>query len=146
MPLLKTKVFSKKIVLIEPDDFLAEIYSAKFRQEGFKVKRAADGEQGLKLVEREKPDIILLDILLPKKDGFEVIRELKSQNGLNKIPIIVVTNLGQKEDIDKALALGAADYVIKAHFVPSETISTIKKLLKIKLPRHNGTLKGGDNK
>ena len=147
MPILKTKIDQKKIILIEPDDFLSEIYSAKFRQEGFKVKRAADGEQGLKLIEREKPDIILLDILLPKKDGFEVIKELKSKSGYNKIPIIVVTNLGQKYDVSKALSLGAADYIIKAHFVPSETIATIKKLLKIKSSRQAGTtLKGGDNK
>lgn len=134
MPKIKStkKDEPKKILLIESDDFLADIYVAKFRQEGFKVKRASDGEQGLKILAREKPDVLLLDILLPKKDGFEVIKEIKATPGLGKLPILVISNLGQKEDIDKALSLGASDYFIKAHFVPSETVAKIKKLLHIK--------------
>ncbi len=122
----------KKILLMESDAFLADIYAVKFRQEGFKVKHALDGEQGLKILAREKPDVILLDILLPKKDGFEVISEIKANPGFRNIPILVISNLGQKADIDKAMDLGATDYFIKAHFVPSETVLKIKKILKIK--------------
>lgn len=145
MPQAKSlKETSKKIVLIEPDDFLADIYSAKFLQEKFNVKRAADGLQGLKIIEREKPDVIILDILLPKKDGFEVIKELKQNSNSKKIPIFVLTNLGQKTDVDQALALGAQGYFIKAHFVPSEIIMKIKKILKIKTPTKHGALKGGE--
>lgn len=123
---------AKNILLIESDDFLADIYATKFRQEGFKVKRASDGEQGLKMLSREKPDCLLLDILLPKKDGFEVIKEARAKLEFKKMPIIVISNLGQKDDIDKALDLGANDYFIKAHFVPSETVLKIKKLFKMK--------------
>lgn len=122
----------KNILLIESDDFLADIYATKFRQEGFKVKRASDGEQGLKMLSREKPDCLVLDILLAKKDGFEVIKEVREKFESKKMPIMVISNLGQKDDIDKALELGATDYFIKAHFVPSETVTKIKKLLKIK--------------
>lgn len=137
MPRVKQikKEESKTILLIESDDFLADIYATKFRQEGFKVKRANDGEQGLKMLNREKPDCLLLDILLPKKDGFAVIKEIKANPDFRKMPIMVISNLGQKADIDKALDLGATDYFIKAHFVPSETVAKIKKLLKISASR-----------
>ena len=134
MPKIKSpkKEEIKTILLIESDDFLADIYATKFRQEGFKVKRASDGDQGLKMLTREKPDCLLLDILLPKKDGFQVIKETRAHTDFKKMPIIVISNLGQKDDIDKALGLGATDYFIKAHFVPSETVVKIKKLFKIK--------------
>ena len=129
MPKIKSpkKEETKTILLIESDDFLADIYATKFRQEGFKVKRASDGEQGLKMLTREKPDCLLLDILLSKKDGFQVIKEARSNPDFKKMPIIVISNLGQKDDIDKALELGATDYFIKAHFVPSETVAKRKK-------------------
>jgi len=119
-----------KIVIIEDDTFLGEMYVTKFELEGFEMHLAPNGEDGLKLVNKVRPDLILLDIIMPKKNGFEVLEELKKDPKLRDIPVILLTNLGQKEDIDKGLELGAADYLIKAHFVPSEVIQKVKDLIK----------------
>jgi len=118
-----------KILIVEDDTFLAGIYANKFEKEGFEVALATDGEMALKLAKKEAPHIILLDILLPKLDGFEVLEKLKSDAGTKAIPVILLTNLGQKEDVDKGLKLGAADYLIKAHFMPAETVEKVKKVL-----------------
>ena len=118
-----------KILIVEDDTFLAGIYANKFEKEGFEVLLATDGEMGLKLAKKDAPQIILLDILLPKLDGFEVLEKLKSDAGAKMIPVILLTNLGQKEDVDKGLKLGAADYLIKAHFMPAETVDKVKKVL-----------------
>ena len=118
-----------KVLIVEDDSFLAGIYASKFEKEGFKVSLALDGEIGLKLVKKEKPDIILLDVLLPKLDGFEVLEKLKADVATASIPVVLLTNLGQKEDVDKGLKLGAADYLIKAHFMPAETVEKVKKVL-----------------
>ncbi|MFH1822194.1 MAG: response regulator [Patescibacteria group bacterium] len=118
-----------KILLIEDDPFLLSMYTSKFEIENFQVVDAEDGEKGLKVAAREKPDIILLDILLPKKDGFEVLKDLKSNAGLKHIPVILLTNLSQKDEVDKGLALGAVDYLIKAHFMPFEVVEKIKKVI-----------------
>lgn len=118
-----------KVLIVEDDKFLADIYQTKFELEGFKVFVAGDGEQGLKLAKSKEPAIILLDILLPKLDGFAVLQTLKQQQETKSIPVILLTNLGQKEDVQKGLNLGAADYLIKAHFKPSETVEKIKKVL-----------------
>lgn len=119
-----------KIVIIEDDTFLGEMYVTKFELEGYKMFLANNGEDGLKLIKKEKPDLILLDIIMPKMNGFEVLESLKSDKNLKSIPVILLTNLGQKEDIDKGLELGAVDYLIKAHFVPSEVIQKVKDILK----------------
>ncbi len=119
----------QKILIVEDDTFLAGIYANKFEREGFNVVLAVDGEAGLKSAKKELPDIILLDILLPKLDGFEVLQQLKADNALHDIPVVLLTNLGQKEDVDKGLKFGAADYLIKAHFMPAETVEKVKKVL-----------------
>jgi DNA-binding response OmpR family regulator len=118
-----------KILLVEDDTFLLEMYSTKFNLEGFDVATAADGEEGLKLAKKEKPDIILLDVLMPKIDGFTVLKKLKKDSQTKAIPVVLLTNLGQKNDIDKGLKDGAEGYLIKAHFIPSEVVSKIKKIL-----------------
>lgn len=118
-----------KILIVEDDKFLADIYQTKFDLEGFKVFVAGDGEQGLKLAKSKRPAVILLDILLPKLDGFAVLQALKQQEETKPIPVILLTNLGQKEDVQKGLNLGAADYLIKAHFKPSETVEKVRKAL-----------------
>lgn len=124
-----TKKNKAKILIVEDDTFLAGIYANKFEREGFGVVLAVDGEAGLKSAKKERPDIILLDILLPKLDGFEVLQQLKADRDLHSIPVVLLTNLGQKEDVDKGLKLGAADYLIKAHFMPAETVDKVKKVL-----------------
>ena len=117
------------LLLIEDDVFLGSIYKTKFEQQGFRVSVADNGEDGLADAKRKKPDIILLDVLLPRVDGFEVLRELKRDTLTASIPVVLLTNLGQKEDITKGLERGAVDYLIKAHFKPSETVAVVKRVL-----------------
>lgn len=131
---IKTEKNIKKprILLVEDDTFLAGMYNAKLNLEGFAVDLATDGEQGLELAKEVNPDLILLDIILPKLSGFEVLKKVKEDVKTKSIPVILLTNLGQRDDVSKGLALGADDYLIKAHFMPSEVVEKIKKLVKIK--------------
>ncbi len=116
----------KKILIIEDDKFLRELIVKKVTNEGFRVVRAIDGEEGIKKIKEEKPDLVLLDLILPGIDGFEVLSHMKEDPALSSIPVIILSNLGQKEDIDRAMKLGATDYLIKAHFTPGEIIEKIK--------------------
>ncbi len=118
-----------KILLVEDDPFLLSMYNTKFELEKFKVVTAEDGEKGLKLALKELPDVILLDIMLPRMDGFEVLKALKADKKTSRIPVILLTNLSQKEKVKEGLSLGANDYLIKAHFMPSEVVEKIKKLI-----------------
>jgi len=117
------------VLLVEDDTFLANIYKTKFEMEGYKISVSSNGEIGLKDVKSKKPDIILLDILLPKMDGFAVLEKLKKDAEIKDIPVILLTNLGQKDDVEKGLEMGAVDYLIKAHFKPSEVVDKVKKVL-----------------
>lgn len=121
---------AQKILLVEDDSFLSNIYQTKFTKEGYQVALAGDGEEALKAVKTKKPDIVLLDVLLPKLDGFAVLEKLKKDPETKDIPVILLTNLGQRDDVDRGLQLGAADYLIKAHFKPSETVEKVKKVLE----------------
>ena len=118
-----------RILIVEDDPFLLSMYSTKFEMNNFKVFSADDGAKGLELAGSVVPDIILLDIILPKIDGFTVLKKLKEDSKTNHIPVILLTNLNQKEDIEKGLALGAKDYLIKAHFMPSEVVDKIRKII-----------------
>ncbi|MEA3398357.1 MAG: response regulator [Patescibacteria group bacterium] len=117
------------ILLIEDDPFLLSMYSTKFEIENFRVVTADDGEKGLRQAESDLPDIILLDIMLPNMNGFEVLEKLKQNKSTADIPVILLTNLNQKNEIERGLSLGASDYLIKAHFMPSEVVDKIKKTL-----------------
>lgn len=119
------------VLLIEDDTFLANIYKTKFEMERFKISIADNGEAGLEEAKKKRPDVILLDILLPKLDGFAVLEKLKADQSLKDVPVILLTNLGQKDDVEKGLELGASDYLIKAHFKPSEVVEKVRKVLKI---------------
>ena len=118
-----------KILLIEDDPFLLSMYSTKFELENFQVFSADDGQKGLNLAFVQMPDIILLDILMPVMNGFEVLEKLKADPTTRAIPVIMLTNLNQKDEIDKAISQGAVDYLIKAHFMPSEVVEKIKAVL-----------------
>jgi DNA-binding response OmpR family regulator len=120
-----------KILLIEDDPFLLSMYSTKFEFENYLVATAENGVKGLLAAEKENPDIILLDILMPEMNGFEVLEKLKKNNLTKNIPVIILSNLNQKDEIEKGLAIGADDYLIKAHFMPSEVVDKIKKVLNI---------------
>ncbi|MFH1286817.1 MAG: response regulator [Candidatus Magasanikbacteria bacterium] len=121
-----------QVHIIEDDTFLVNIYKTKFEMEGFSVSVSENGEAGLAAVKKKQPDIILLDILMPKMDGFTVLKKLKADKNLKDVPVILLTNLGQKNDVEKGIDLGAVDYLIKAHFKPSETVAKVKKVLKLK--------------
>jgi DNA-binding response OmpR family regulator len=121
----------KKVILVEDDKFLSEMYATKLAESGFEVEAAFDGEEGLKMIKNEKPDLVLLDIVLPKKDGFEILKVMKGDAELQNILVIALTNLGQKEEVEKGLKLGADDYVVKAHFTPTEVVAKVKKLLGV---------------
>ncbi len=119
-----------KILIIEDDRFLRELMSRKLEEEGYEVFEAINGEQGLKQAKENKPDVILLDVMMPGINGFEVLSKIKGDSVLSLIPVIMLSNLDQKEDAEKALKLGAADYLVKAHFTPGEIIEKIQKVLK----------------
>ena len=118
-----------KILIVEDDQFLLTMYQTRFEQEGFKVFVAEDGEKGLKTAQKEIPDFILLDILLPKMNGFEVLKELKADKKTKDIKVLLLTNLSQRGEVDEGLKYGAVDYLIKAHFMPTEVVNKVKKLL-----------------
>jgi len=121
---------AKKILIIEDDKFLRELIFRKLINEGYDVKEAVDGEDGLKIAEKEKPDLILLDLILPEMDGFEVLAKIKEKPALSQIPVIILSNLGQREDIEKGLSMGAVDYLIKAHFTPAEIVEKIRNVIR----------------
>lgn len=135
MPAITNNKFMPKskqqlnILIVEDDVFLADLYKTKFTLEGFKVSAAYDGEKGLELAKKVEPDVILLDLVLPKMSGFDVLREIKLDKKVRDVPVILLTNLSQKSDVEKGLKLGADDYLIKAHFMPSEVVEKIKKLV-----------------
>ena len=120
---------SANVLLVEDDNFLAQIYKKRFELAGYKVTLAENGEVGLVEVKKKRPDIILLDILMPLMDGFAVLVQLKENPDWATIPVVMLTNLGQKEDVEKGFALGAEDYLIKAHFKPSETVAKVQAIL-----------------
>jgi DNA-binding response OmpR family regulator len=122
---------AKNILIVEDDRFLRELISQKLAQEDFNVSEAIDGEEGIKKIKEEKPDLVLLDLILPGIDGFEVLSRAKQEpdEKINKIPIIILSNLGQKEDIEKGSKLGATDYLVKAHFTPGEIIEKVRTIL-----------------
>jgi DNA-binding response OmpR family regulator len=119
-----------KILIVEDDRFLRELIARKLRNEGYDVIEAVDGEEGLKRIKEEKPDLILLDLILPGIDGFEVLTKAKEDPDTAQIPVIILSNLGQREEIERGLKLGAIDYLIKAHFTPGEIIEKIKNILR----------------
>ncbi len=121
---------AQKILIVEDDKFLRELIVKKLAKEGYEVSEAIDGEEGIKKIKSEKPDLILLDLILPGMDGFEVLSKMKDDPLLSSIPVIILSNLGQKEDVEKGLKLGAIDYLIKAHFTPGEIIEKIRANLK----------------
>ena len=118
------------ILLIEDEEMLANMYETKFKNEGFNIRKALDGETGLKLAAELKPDIILLDIIMPKLDGFSVLKKIKENDKIKNVPVILLTNLGQDEDIKKGQTLGATGYLVKANLTPIEVVNKVKEYLK----------------
>lgn len=120
----------KKILLVEDDPFLVDIYKKKLGESGFDIEVAEDGEQALKKAQEQKPDIMLLDIILPNTDGWAILRKIKENPQFKELKVIILSNLGQKDEVEKGIAMGATQYLIKAHFTPGEVAEEIKKILK----------------
>ncbi|OGZ33887.1 MAG: hypothetical protein A2174_01945 [Candidatus Portnoybacteria bacterium RBG_13_41_18] len=122
---------SAKILIVEDDKFLRDLILRKLKSENYQTIAAFDGEEALKKIKEEKPDLILLDLILPGIDGFEVLKKTKSDasENIRQIPIIILSNLGQKDDVEKGINLGAADFLIKAHFTPGEILDKIKEII-----------------
>lgn len=117
------------ILVIEDDKFLRDLLVHKLEEKGYYAEVAIDGEEGYQQITKVKPDLVLLDLILPGIDGFEVLKKVHEDSSLAQIPIIILSNLGQQEEIERGLSLGAKDYMIKAHFTPQEVIERIEKVL-----------------
>lgn len=120
-----------KVVIVEDEKMLADMYTTKFAMEGFDADKANDGQAGFDLVKQVKPNIVLLDIIMPKIDGFAVLKMLKDDPELKAIPVILLSNLGQDEDVKKGKELGAADYFVKANHTPAEVVQKVKQVLNL---------------
>ncbi len=120
----------KKILFIEDESALQKSLGDVLRKKGYEVFSALDGEIGLRLAKTKSPDLILLDLILPRKDGFEVFEELKKDPNLADIAVIVLTNLERMEDVERALNLGAKTYLVKANYNLSEVVEKIEKVLE----------------
>lgn len=128
------EVIKKKsnVLVIEDDKFLRELIIQKLRKEGFETHSAIEVSEALKAIEQEKPNLILLDLVLPGMDGFAAIDFFKKTRQTSEIPIIVLSNLGQKEGIEKAIKSGAAAYLVKSENTPSEIVDRIRNVLRQK--------------
>ena len=116
----------QKIIIIEDDEILSKVLCTELGDAGFEVLPAFDGESGLKLVRSEKPDLVLLDLILPKKHGLEVLEEIKKAPDMRDIPVIILTLLGEDETIKKGLRLGAEDYLVKSSHALAEIVERVK--------------------
>jgi len=120
----------KHILLVEDDPFLIDIYTTKLKEVGYSLDVASDGEMALKKIREQKPDLMILDIVLPQLDGWEILRQIKADKNLKNLKIVILSNLGQKEEVEKGVELGAVKYLIKAHYTPTQVVEEIKKVLK----------------
>ncbi|NCS32631.1 response regulator [bacterium] len=120
----------EKILIIEDDFFIRELYERQFTKEGYIVLVAEDGPTGLVMASQELPQLILLDIMLPKLNGLDLLRTLKSKDETKGIPVILLTNLGQESVIKEGFELGAESYLIKSAYTPSQIIEEIKNFLE----------------
>ena len=117
------------ILVIEDDQLLSSLIAQRLSDAGHEVEAAYTGEQAIESVGKNPPDLVLLDILLPGKNGYEILHELKANESTSKVPVIVLSNLGQKEDIDKAMSEGADDYMVKVNFTPKEILEKVRQFL-----------------
>lgn len=121
---------SSRILIVEDDQFLRDLMERKLIKEGFIVETAIEGESGLQKIKSWRPDLVLLDIILPGLDGFSILEKVKADASVANIPVILLTNLGQRDDVEKGLKLGAVGYLVKAHFTPGDIVEKVKSVLK----------------
>lgn len=118
-----------KILLIEDEEMLANMYEVKFQNEGFDITKALDGASGLELAKTIKLDLVLLDVIMPKMDGFSVLKSIREDASIKDLPVILLTNLGQDEDVQKGKELGVVGYLVKANVTPAEVVEAAKREL-----------------
>ena len=123
---------AEKILVVEDETFLVKIYAVKLKKEGYDVTIATDGEEAVRQAAEVKPDLVLLDLILPKMNGFEALEKMRANPANKTTPVIVLSNLGQEEDIKRAEALGATDYLVKANFSIQDVIAKMKEVLSRK--------------
>lgn len=124
-----TQENKSKILIVEDDSYISDMYRIKLESDGFEVEIAADGQAGLDAILKSHPDLVLLDVVMPKMDGFSVLQKIRKNPDFKNMPVMMLTNLGQKDSVEKGLLLGANGYIIKAHFTPSEVVEKIKEFL-----------------
>lgn len=120
----------KTILLVEDDPFLVDIYTTKLKDSGFLVETATDGASGLRKLKEKEFDLLVLDIVLPHIDGWQILKEIEGDEKFKNLKVVIFSNLGQKEEVEKGLKMGAVKYFIKAHYTPSELVEEIKKILR----------------
>lgn len=118
-----------KVVIVEDEEILLKVLQEKFKKAGFEIFVAVDGGEAVPIIKSALPDVVVLDLILPKKTGFEVLEEIKSDPQLKQIPVVVLSNLGQDEDIKKALQLGAEDFIVKTQHPINEVIEKVQSKL-----------------
>ncbi|KKS36974.1 MAG: Diguanylate cyclase GGDEF domain protein [Parcubacteria group bacterium GW2011_GWA2_42_14] len=128
---LHVSSFMKKILFIEDEPALQKTLSSAFTSEGFEVIQALDGETGVRLARQKKPDLLLLDLILPKMDGFEVLRQLQADPETKSIPVVVLTNLEGMGEVQKVIELGARDYLVKTNYKLDELVAKVKTSLNL---------------
>ncbi len=119
-----------KVLMAEDDKFIARAYNDGLTRAGFSVTMASDGDEAIHKIRETKPDIILLDLIMPGKNGFEVLEEIKKDEDMKDIPVIILSNLGQETDVKKGKELGAVDYLIKSDFSIPEVVKKINEYIK----------------
>lgn len=119
-----------KILLIEDDSLIVKIYTTRLKADGYEVISAEDGEKGIEIAEKEMPNLILLDVMMPKVDGFTVLQSLRSQDQFKNTPIIMYSNLAQEAESKRALEIGATEFITKANISPTELVNKIKSYIK----------------
>ena len=118
-----------KVLIIEDDKFLSKIYATKLKKEGVDAEFANDGVEGLEMMRANKPKLILLDLIMPRKDGFGVLEEMHGDAALKKIPVLVLSNLGQESDVVKAKKLGAKDFIVKSDTSIHDVVAKIRTFI-----------------
>lgn len=119
-----------KILFVEDDPLINKIYSTRLTADGYQVFTAENGEDGLKLAEQELPDLVVLDVMMPRLDGFAVLEKLRQNPLLTRIPILIYSNLAQEDEMNRALSLGATEFIVKANLSPTEMVNKIKQYLQ----------------
>ncbi len=117
---------AKTVLVVEDDKYMREVLVAKLGKEGFDVVEAVDGSAGLDMTAKKKPDLVVLDIILPVMNGFDYLEAKAKVAGIAAIPVIILSNLGQREDVERGMKLGAKDYLVKAHFTPNDLIAKVQ--------------------